>query len=325
VKNLDQKNKINIKRPNFLIIGSAKCGTTALASILGAHPDCCMGRPKEVCFFQDTMDFKPNSNYDMGWEWYQKAFSHYQGESVVGEATPSYSDRSRSPNTARRIAEFNPEMKIIYMVRDPLERQLSAWKMQWSHGMRNLHPDRREDKWAIKGFSYWLEHQRDAGQWDMCRYSYQLAAYREFFSDSQILVSFLEDWKQDKKKEVVRILDFLQLDPKCWDSSQQEAANRAGDRTIEKSWYRRLRSNPIVRGMSVMLPAVLKVRLFKALGESRAKPPEPDLSAAIVREFLSDVGSDVNLGEPFRSAGAGRGDALEQSPRGGLAFYEKII
>lgn len=86
------------QKPNFIIIGAAKCGTTALASILDSHPDCCMSRLKEVSFFQDTIDFEPNPNYEKGWEWYQKAFSHYNGEPIVGEATPSYADRSRSPH-----------------------------------------------------------------------------------------------------------------------------------------------------------------------------------------------------------------------------------
>ena len=106
-----------------------------------------MSEPKEVSFFQDSIDYAPNPNYEKGWPWYQKAFPHYRGEPVVGEATPSYRDGSRSPNTAARVFQFNPGMKIVYMVRDPMERQLSAWRMNYAFGKARTHPWRAEDRW----------------------------------------------------------------------------------------------------------------------------------------------------------------------------------
>lgn len=288
-------------KPNFLIVGSAKCGTTALDSILASHPDCCMGRPKEVCFFQDTMDFEINPNFEKGWEWYQKAFLHYKGEVLVGEATPSYSDRSRSPNTARRIADFNPDMKIIYMVRKPLERQISAWKMQYFEATAGYWPDRVETQWATRGFSYWLEHQRDAGQWDISRYGFQLEAYREYFPDESILVSFLESWITNKEAEVDRIMEFLGLDSKLWDSTQKESANRQDDRKLEKTWYRNLRNSRLARGIARAAPRRLKRELSERLGSEKAEFPEPDLTDPIVKEFVEYTESDWRSIEPFRS------------------------
>ncbi len=280
------------RKANFLIIGSAKCGTTALASILDLHPDCCMSRPKEVSFFQDTMDFMPNPNYEKGWDWYQKAFAHYNGESLVGEATPSYSDRSRSPNTAKRIFDFNLDMKIIYMVRDPLERQISAWKMQWVLGRGRSKPWRREYQWAIEGFESWIKKQRDAGQWDVCRYEFQLEAYREQFQDTQILVSILEDWREDKDAEVSRIMNFLRLDPALWDRSIKESANRGEDRTIERRWFKHLSRQPLLRRAAEYAPAALKQTVSKKLGRVEASPPPIDLNSQIVTEFLDYVSED---------------------------------
>lgn len=282
-----------IKKPNFLIVGSAKCGTTALASILGSHPDCCMSQPKEVSFFQDTIDFEPNPNYEKGWEWYQTAFSHYSGEPIVGEATPSYSDRSRSPNTARRIFEFNPKMKIIYMVRDPLERQISAWRMLWTFGKEKSFPDRREIGWALEGFSSWLEKQQEVDQWEMCRYGYQLQAYRDFFPEEQICVTFLENWKSNKEKELEVIMQFLKIDPTRRDSTRKERANRGNERTIERPLFKGLRKLAMVRSASKMIPKDVKAEIVNRWSRTSLSPPEVNLESDIVSEFRDFVREDA--------------------------------
>ena len=283
---------LNPAKPNFLIIGSAKCGTTALSSLLSLHPDCCMSRPKEVSFFQDNIDFALNPNYAKGWDWYQQAFKHYDGEPIVGEATPSYSDRSRSPNTARRIYEFNPDMKIIYMVRDPLQRQISCWKMQYALGIEGSCPWRREHQWAVKGFDYWMCMQRDAGQWDECRYHYQLSAYQSFFASDKICVSFLEDWKSHKEAEVERIMQFLGLDPKLWNKDIQEKANRGTDRKIDRPMLRRFLSQPPVQRMVKQFPLSWRDWARKNWAKISVATPEPIVSEAVKAAFLAYVSTD---------------------------------
>lgn len=280
------------QKPAFLIIGSAKCGTTALASILGSHPDCCMSNPKEVSFFQDTIDFKPNPNYEKGWEWYKKAFAHYTGESVVGEATPSYSDRSRSPNTAKRIYEFNPDMKIIYMVRNPFKRQISGWKMQYASGKEKSFPWRREHKWALKGFDYWMRMQGDVGQWDECRYSYQLCAYEEFFSNENICVSFLEDWQHSKEAEVKRIMMFLGLNPASWQTNSPEQANRASDRTIETPLVKKIRRIPQFQAIFKSFPSSWQNWATMKFARTKVVTPVVEISPNTQQSFINYVADD---------------------------------
>ena len=284
---------MNPKKPNFLIVGSAKCGTTALASILGSHPDCCMSQPKEVSFFQDNVDFKPNPNYEKGWDWYKQAFAHYVGESFIGEATPSYSDRSRSPNTARRIYNFNPDMKIVYMVRDPLQRQISGWKMQYAVAKAKSFPGRREHQWALKGFDYWMQMQRDVKQWDECRYGYQLAAYEDFFPAKNIYVSFLEDWQYSKEVEVDRIMCFLGLDPGLWQRDIQEESNRASGRTIDRPEIKKIRTNPIVKNVAKYLPISWRNWLRQGIARAQINYPSIQMSEATQSEFVGFLIQDA--------------------------------
>lgn len=275
-----------------MIVGSAKCGTTALASVLGTHPDCCMSNPKEVSFFQDTVDFAPNPNFEKGWEWYQKSFAHYAGEKVVGEATPSYSDRTRSPNTAARIKEFNPEMKIIYMVRDPLQRQISAWRMQHSMGLAQTNPHRREHKWALQGFETWLTQQRDTGQWDECKYNYQLEAYLEHFSRENVFVSFLEDWKNEQESVVDRCCNFLDLDSGRLSDPDTKKGNRAVDRQIERPGLKRLRTSTLARTIVPLVPRGLRDLARRKLALRKAPVVSPGELTAVATEFLEYVGPD---------------------------------
>lgn len=280
-------------KPNFLIIGAAKCGTTSLASALSAHLDCCMSQPKEVCFFQDTIDSKPNVNYEKGWPWYQKAFDHYKGESAVGEATPAYSDRDRSPLTAQRIYDFNPGMKIIYLVRDPLNRQLSAWRMQWAEGTNGTWPDRKETQWALEGFDSWMQRQEAVGHWAICRYSYQLLAYRDYFPAANIFVSFLEDWQSSKTLELQRIMLFLGLEPAQLILSGAESENRGADRTIERPLLKKIRTLPQVRTVVQQIPSKWRLWARAKIAHKQAFPPPAHLSPETQSAFSAYVHEDA--------------------------------
>ena len=282
------------KKPTFLIVGSAKCGTTALASILDTHPDCCMSRPKEISYFQDTIDRQPNPNYAEGWNWYQQYFSHYNGESMVGEATPSYSDRSRSPMTAKRIHTFNPNIKIIYMVRDPLQRQISAWKMQYDGGKLKSAPWRREHQWALDGFDHWMQRQREVKQWDTCRYGYQLAAYEALFPVENICVSFLEEWKRSKESEVRRIMTFLGLDPDSWLPNSSENANRGSDRKIVHPLIQKLRMLPQVQGIVKHFPISMREWVREIISRPGSYSLSPEISDKTRNEFTRYVLDDAH-------------------------------
>ena len=253
-----------------------------------------MSRPKEVGYFLDTIDYKPNNpNYEKGWDWYQQAFSHYDGEAAVGEATPNYAARTRSPNTAKKIYEFNPDMKLIYMVRDPLAKQMSGWKMMYAAAKDEASPSTKEHEWAVKGIDYWMEMKRERSQWDDCRYGYQLAAYETFFPEENICVSFLEDWAQSKSAEVNRILRFLNLDPALMPDDIQERTNRGADRQVSRPLVKKIRTHPAVRMMVKGLPKSWRDWSRTKVATKAAVYPTVELSPAVKDSFVSYVAEDV--------------------------------
>jgi hypothetical protein len=106
------------KRPDFLIVGTMKGGTTMLYHFITLHPDIEKASSKEIHYF--------TLNYDKGDEWY---FNHFPSKpnKLTGEASPTYFDCADIPTIPAMIKRMNDVMKIILIVRDPLERAVSHY------------------------------------------------------------------------------------------------------------------------------------------------------------------------------------------------------
>ena len=106
--------------PNLIVIGGLKCGTTSLHHYLNLHPEITMSRPKDLNFFVREL------NWELGPEWYA---SHFDRASPVrGETSPHYTNLPRFEGVAERMRELlGAETRIIYVVRDPIERMLSHY------------------------------------------------------------------------------------------------------------------------------------------------------------------------------------------------------
>jgi hypothetical protein len=102
--------------PTYIIAGAMRSGTTALNSYLREHPDVAVSSTKEVHFF--------DSFYDRGVEWYREQFPHSESARAVGEATPNY---MFSTTALDRIKETLPDVKLVVMLRNPIDRAYSHY------------------------------------------------------------------------------------------------------------------------------------------------------------------------------------------------------
>ena len=115
--------------PNFIIIGAAKSATTTLTTILPKHPDIFISKPKEPKFF--------GRYYSKGWDWYANRFSDGQGLALRGEGSTMYTSQMKAfKDTPELMHRHLPKLKLIYIVRHPLDRIVS----QWRH-YRGRHPE----------------------------------------------------------------------------------------------------------------------------------------------------------------------------------------
>jgi len=122
----------NDKLVNFVICGTQKGGTTALYSYLREHPEICMADRKEVHFFDnETLFVNVKPNYSQ----YHVSFNPRESHKLLGEATPIYMYWHDAP---RRIWEYNSDMKLIVILRNPIDRAYSHWNMEKNRNTESL-------------------------------------------------------------------------------------------------------------------------------------------------------------------------------------------
>jgi hypothetical protein len=177
--------------PNLVVIGARKAGTTSLYHYLRAHPDIGMPREKELDFFV------AERNWRRGREWYERLFP--DDTSVRGEASPFYTSLPRYRGVPERMAALLPDARIIYLVRDPVERLLSHYTM---------------DIWMGRERRSLAEVVRDEqGQFVVeSRYWMQLEPYLTRFPADQILVLDAAALLHRRANTLRRVFAFLEVD-----------------------------------------------------------------------------------------------------------------
>ena len=120
--------KYPFSRIDFIIAGTQKGGTTALDEYFRTHQSICMAHKKEVHFFDEDRYFEKKSpNYSK----YHKYFSPNDYSQVIGEATPIYMYWNKA---IERIHVYNPQIKLIIILRNPIDRAFSHWNMERDKG-----------------------------------------------------------------------------------------------------------------------------------------------------------------------------------------------
>jgi len=207
-------------KSNTFIVGAPKCGTTSLYTWLKQHPDVFMPEYiKEPGYF--CTDFheesKQNNSFDYfaapTEEKYKELFQDAAGHDIIGEASAMY---LHSEVTAENIAEFNPQAKIIIMLRVPVQQMHSFYYQSVKTGMETATSFRQ----ALK-----LQDKRAEGQnlpknrypssyqyFDIANYHKQIERFYDSFPESQIKVVLLDDMKKDAEKVYTETLRFLGLD-----------------------------------------------------------------------------------------------------------------
>jgi hypothetical protein len=191
------------KKVDFIICGVQKAGTTALDAYLREHPDICMAQRKEVHFFDDEEAFR-NGNED--YELYHSYFGHCSQAMLVGEATPIYSYWKQAP---QRIQKYNPLMKLILVLRNPIERAYSHWNMEYSRGAETLSfsdaiRNESERCKAAHPFQHTVFSYTDRGF-----YTVQLRRLYKLFPAAQLLILKNEELRNNPNKVLNKVYEFL--------------------------------------------------------------------------------------------------------------------
>lgn len=122
------------RKISFCVAGVEKAGTTVLSAYLSRHPDIRMPLRKEPRYFVDNRFFPEGGGLEGNVAWYHRNFWWFGTQNrQLGDASPQY---FLHPEAAARIHAYNPEMKIVVLLRNPLDRMVSYWQMAVRNGAK---------------------------------------------------------------------------------------------------------------------------------------------------------------------------------------------
>ena len=206
--------------PNFLIIGAAKAGTTSLAHYLRSHPQVYLA-DFELHFFVAERRWR------LGPAWYEAQFTGARDEVAVGEKSPSYTRHPRYRGVPGRIGALLPAVRLIYLVRHPLQRIRS----EYLHRALNGRERRPLDEAVLADPSYV----------DTSRYAFQIEQYLEHFDQAQLLVLTAEDLRHARAATLAQVQTFIGVTPSWQPPELKQEYNRTSQRPVRRPVARPLR------------------------------------------------------------------------------------
>lgn len=195
--------------PNFLIIGANKGGTTSLFQYLRQHPEVFVPKIKEPMFFNYYQEDGEDENFRTQkiiktFSSYSQLFEGSEAFKARGEASTSY---LANPDCAKNIYNFNPAMKLIVLLRNPIERAFSNYLMyvRWKDEKRSFSAALQDELKGValpQGKQYiYLGH-----------YLHSLRIYKEQFGEGQLKVILFEDFKNTPLKTYREVCNYLKID-----------------------------------------------------------------------------------------------------------------
>ncbi len=177
-------------KPNFLHIGPGRTGSKWLHKVMQAHPEIYVPRIADLYFF-DRLE-----NYRKGNDWYLAYFDKVNPavHKAVGELSHDY---IFSTDAAKRIAEFNPKMKLLLTIRNPIELAYSQYISDWNAGTVNISFDQ-----ALKDEPKFVYE---------CSYSNFIGSYNDIFGKDSIQILEFEMLQKSPHDYIRKVTDFLEV------------------------------------------------------------------------------------------------------------------
>lgn len=281
---------------DFICIGAPKSATSTLFELMEGHPQIYIPPAKEVPYFND------DAEYSKGWKWYMKTFfSDAKKGQVIGTMTPQYmiGKKDVSPEIiAKRIYEQNPSTKIIAILRDPVSRSFSHYKMyerfgHFKSGFENtleelLSSNLSKERKDLKPENTWLF---------ASEYGRILSAYQNIFSKKNLLVLFTDDFKNDPAKTLQRVFNFLDVDtsyqPDNIDRQSHKGGSKAKIKYLTPAYMSKM---PVINYVwKRTVPAQYRKKVFMKITRWNIKPDDSKLEntssayQSMVEFFKDDV------------------------------------
>ncbi len=291
-----------LKKPNFFIVGAPRCGTTAMFYYLGGHPDIFIPPIKEAYYFgkSELNELYPHLRKGTGLikteEEYLALFSKAGSEKCIGEATPTY---LMAQSSAEEIYKFNPEAKIIIMLRNPTELLISLHRLGLRTGTEVI-PDFKEALSSTFQARIRFSHpsnqllRNDLFYSNVTKLTEQVAKYIKVFGREKIHIIVYDDFVNNLEKVYRETLEFLQVDAKF----RPEVFNKINANTKTRiSFIEKLINSPpksLKNAARIILPKKVRIILiYKILDLNQKKINFLPVEASFINKLKIEFNSEV--------------------------------
>lgn len=267
--------------PDFLVIGAAKAGTTTLHAHLTAHRQLFLAEPKEPDFFSSEEKVRT------GLGDYAALFADARPSQLVGEMSTTYSRWPHTDDAARLVAEHCPDVRLVYVLRHPVDRAFSHYAHHMRHGVTAT-------------FEQALA--RDDVYVDCSRYDMQLRRWERFHPSDRILLVRFEELVEQPGGVVRRIGDHLGVD--LGDEAATDlAANVRGEHHLRARLEQMVGTVPALGALIDVIPDGPRRRAFRAIRDSplgrrvRSEVVPPPMRDDTRQRLLEVLSEDVRAVE----------------------------
>lgn len=213
--------------PDFLIIGAPRAATTWVHRRLAEHPNLFLPKRKEIHFYDQGLEsynsFCFNPKNSSHWRWYALHFIKSREKQLKGDVTPAYSILPE--DTIASIADPIPDVKLIYVLRNPIDRA-------WSAARKNL---RNEGIYDTDHLNTLLRKATSPRVLKRGDYKSNIERWEKYIQKKRILYCFYDDIVEDPRMVLRKICKFLEVDPDLLPSEagDRQRVNKAPDIEIQ--------------------------------------------------------------------------------------------
>jgi hypothetical protein len=267
--------------PTFLVIGSMKAGTTSLYEYLRAHPHVYMPPHKELDFFVRE------GNLSRGLDWYEEQFTGAEAALAVGEASTSYTKYPIHAGVAERVSRVLPDVRLIYVIRNPIERIRSQFVHEWLLGEQHL--------------SFEAAVTTEPRYVEFSRYATQIAEYMRYFRRDDLLIVEAERLRESRENTLQMVYRFIGVDSSVMPENVESEFHRSDGKRLAPPLARKIVASHAYQGAGRYIPRAIKRRARSWLVRS-PNPPEATLTPTVHELLAARLRDDVSELRAFLGA-----------------------